>query len=495
MKRPNVLFVMCDQLRADAIGAYGNSIIHTPNLDRLAKRGVLFTKAYSTCPVCIPARYTIRTGCEPYNTGFFMNGPPFLEEGQTEKTEERCGRYLARVMSDMGYRTFGIGKFHTYPDWDEELGFEVHLHSEETYSSLEQREKDAYASFLKNKHPEFNFIEQPHGERTEMYYIPQMSPFPADITVESWAADRAVEQICMEDERPFFGFVSMIGPHPPVAPPIPYNRMYNPDNMPAPVCGDILVDHMDEQLPWMNYMIWAEDIGSSVARVIKARYYGEITYIDMCIGRILNALEQKGYTNNTLVCFFSDHGDHLGDHHSWQKESFFEASCRIPFILSWPEFLPKSAVCEDLVCLTDLFGIATSAAGNPQFRDGIDVLAAVRGCGKKREYLFGYYGVPGTRSFKIMVRDREWKYIYMANGGREQLFNLCTDPDERRQCIETYCAVASRMREVAFEEARRRPLLSHALCGNSFIALDYEPLPRVRAYQFDSSRGVYGFMY
>jgi arylsulfatase len=237
MGKPNVLFIMCDQLRADAIAALGNRIVKTPNMDRLVKRGVSFKNAYSTCPVCVPARYTIRTGCEPYNTGVYMNSAPKPVKGQAEKMEERCGKYLARTMAKQGYRTFEIGKFHSIP-WDEDLGYELQMHSEEMWSP-EQRGKDAYASFIAREHPEFSFVEQLHGERTEMYYMPQMSPLPAELTVEAWAADKAVEQLKKDDKRPYFGMVSFIGPHPPCAPPLPFNRMYNPDMIPNPVRGDI----------------------------------------------------------------------------------------------------------------------------------------------------------------------------------------------------------------------------------------------------------------
>ncbi len=145
-----------------------------------------------------------------------------------------------------------------------------------------------------------------------------------------------MEQIQATDGRPYFGFVSFIGPHPPLAPPIPFNRLYDPDRMPNPVRGDLKTDHLDEHLPWMNHNIWAEDITDARARVLKARYYGEITYIDECLGRILDAVEARGDGENTLICFFADHGEHLGDHYAWQKESYFEQSCHVPFLLSWP---------------------------------------------------------------------------------------------------------------------------------------------------------------
>ena len=489
--RPNILFVMTDQQRADTIAAMGNPHIYTPNLDRLVARGLAFTKAYSTCPVCVPARYTVRTGREPLKTTVYCNGGGDPVEGQAESMEGRCGPYLARTMSGLGYRTFGIGKFHTVPRY-EDLGYEVHIHSEEMYGSQEERDRDGFASFIAREHPEYDWIETLMGERTEMYYMPQMSQMPAECTVESWAADRAVEQLSVEDERPFFGFVSFIGPHPPCAPPLPFNRMYDPDRMPNPIKGEPAVDLMDDQIPWMNYAIWAEDINDSHARVVKARYYGEISYIDDCLGRILDAVEARPDADNTLICFYADHGDHLGDHHAWQKESFFQGACNVPFLVSWPARLPKGTRRDEIVCLTDLFGIATTAAGRPECRDGINVLQMVEGEAAPRERLFGYYGRAGTPHFKVMVREGKWKYIFMARGGREQLFDLEADPQELRECAAEHADMVQGFRRAAVEQLKV-PNGDRALDGNDLRTFAFQEIPRTRIYQFDGSRGVTGF--
>ncbi len=492
MARPNILFIMTDQQRFDTIAALGNRDIYTPNLDRLVRRGVTFTHAYSTCPVCVPARYTIRTGCEPPTTRVFSNARSRPVTGQAPTMEGRCGPYLARTLREAGYRTFGIGKFHTQP-WDEDLGYEVHLHSEELYGTPDQRHRDAYARWIAEEHPEFDYIEALMGERTDMYYMPQVSPLPAELTVERWAADRAIEQIRRDDTRPYFGFVSFIGPHPPFAPPVPFNRMYDPDRMPNPVRGDPEVDLMDEQIRWMNYAIWAEDISDARARALRARYYGEISYIDDCLGRILDAVEARGDADNTLICFFSDHGDHLGDHHAWQKESFFEASCHVPFLLSWPARVPGDVRREELVCLTDLFGIATSAAGVPQMRDGVNVLGMISGESPPRSLLIGMYGEPGTRQFKVMVRDPQWKYIFLANGGFEQLFDMQHDPQELHNLAQTHPGVVQMLRTIA-ASACDVPGARDALdAAGALRVFPYAERPRVRIYQFDRSRGVEGY--
>ena len=142
---PDVLFVMTDQQRFDTIAALGNRHIYTPNLDRLVRRGVSFTNAYSTCPVCVPVRNTIRTGCEPPATRIFTNCISDPAPGQADTIEGHYRPYLAKVMRQLGYRTFGIGKFHSSPS-REPLGHDVHLHSEELYGSPEDRATDAYAA-------------------------------------------------------------------------------------------------------------------------------------------------------------------------------------------------------------------------------------------------------------------------------------------------------------------------------------------------------------
>ncbi|MBU9737706.1 sulfatase family protein [Diplocloster agilis] len=513
MDKYNILYLMCDQFRYDCIQALGNDTIQTPNLDRLAARGVAFTEAYSTCPVCVAARYTVMTGCEPEKTGCYSNENPVPMDGQPEAIEERCGSYLARCLTDQGYRTFGIGKFHTKPDCYEDLGFEVHKHTEELWETPEIKEKDAYAGFMLREHPEYAHIDQLHGERTNMYYVPQMSPFPQELTVEAFTADLAVREIEKEDKRPYFGFVSFVGPHPPCAPPAPYHLMYNPDRMPNPIRGDKNIDLMDEQITFMNYAIWADEINDAWARNLRSRYYGEISYIDACIGRILDAVERRPDADRTLICFFSDHGDQMGDHRAWQKETFFEASAKIPFLLSMPGVLPQGAVDDSLIELADLYPIALRAAGLMETKeqkvrpeelrndlhsgkrteelmkkkDGVDILG-----GEKREAVVGVYGRPGTERFKVMIREGRYKYIFLSNGGLEQLFDLREDPEEYENLISIRTRDADEFR-MKLKEICSRPGLKQSMENGEMktFPLTYRPLMRI--HQFEFSKNIRDF--
>jgi len=250
---------------------------------------------------------------------------------------------------------------------------------------------------------------------------------------------------------------------------------------------------MDEEIPYMRHAIWADAINAPLSRIVKARYYGEISYIDLCIGRILDAVEARPNPENTVICFFSDHGDLLGDHHGWQKQNFFEGACRIPFILSWPKALPAEQTRGELVSLADLFGIATSVAGNPELREGIDVLGLLQGECAPRDHLIAVTEPPGSHDFKIMVLTDKWKYIFMANGGREQLFDRPNDPNELENCVASAPSkILNQLRLVAID-ACRSPAASAALEDDKLRSLPFRQRPRNRIYQFDQSFGVKGF--
>jgi arylsulfatase len=481
---PNLLFVMTDQQRFDTIAALGASPAITPNLDRLVRRGFALTNAYATCPVCVPARYGIMTGREPSLTGWFSNWQ------ERPDVVANCGSYLAQNLAARGYRTFGLGKFHTEPR-NEPLGFEVHEYSEELWASEEEYLNDDYVRWLRGRTSAFNHLEQVHGERTDMYYGAQSRPQPAELCGEAWLAQRASEEIGRVDPRPYFGFVSFVQPHPPIAPPIPYNRLFNPDDMRAPAVGDPEVDAADDYLGWMNHAVWAEDVSPPQARQLRARYCGEIAFVDLCIGRILDAVESRADAANTVICFFSDHGDHLGDHGAWQKESFFEASCRVPMLVSLPSRWEGGQRFNGLASLTDLFGLATSLAGAADLRDGQDLLAVLDGTAPARESLCGVFGSPGTNKFKAMIRRGDWKYLWLSNGGRELLFNLADDPGETCTLASTRSEVTSGLRAELAALLARRPLTRPALEGDRLRAFAFEPFSRVRIRQF--GRGVTDF--
>lgn len=181
----------------------------------------------------------------------------------------------------------------------------------------------------------------------------------------------------------------------------------------------------------------------------------------------------------------------MGDHGAWQKESFFEASCRVPMLVSWPGHLAPNTRFNGLAALTDLFGLATTASGASELRDGHDLLNTLRGTAPERHELIGMYGTPGTRHFKCMVRQGDWKYIWLANGGRELLFNLRTDATESRSLVTAEPDVLAALRAAAIRVLSSRELTQPAVAHGALLALPFAPFPRVRIKQF--ARGVTDF--
>ncbi len=472
--KPNILCIMTDQMRFDAIAELGNPDIYTPNLDRLVRRGAVMSRAYSNCPVCVPARYAIRTGSSPLRSGSFQNEPA-IGKGLME---ERCGEFLAKAMRRRGYRTFGIGKFHAMsPDTD--IGYDVRLHCEDL-----EWPGDDYVNAMR-RHPEYGDVEQYHGERTEMYYQPQLSPVPAKLKSESWVTDRSLEQMSADDDRPWFGFVSFLGPHPPFAPPEPYNRMYDPDRMRDPVAGPDDIDFMDERVRWNRYFVFAEEMSNAHFRTLRARYYGTISYIDSCIGRLLDAVD-----DDTFICFTADHGEFLGDHQAIQKENFFEESVHVPMLISWPGQIDAGSSCDAVTMLSDLFGLFTSAAGDLELRDGADLFGVLQGRAEPRETAFSYSSAPGTLDFRAMALRGPWKYIFHANGGGELLFNLDEDPREHVNRIKDSSALSDELRTTLIAEMKRFPAGLPGLENGTLKTFPRTPLKMERVYQFRHYCGI-----
>ena len=415
MAKPNFLLILTDQQRADTISCAGNQVVRTPNLDRLCRSGVLFPRAYTPTPVCVPARMNILTGQDSCRLGILENAASIKSPILT----------LPSILTERGYFAQAIGKMHFRPRRNH-YGFPRMLLSEGIPA---RRVDDDFLLYLKEKG--FGHVEEPHGQRQELYYQPQVSVLPQEHHATSWTADRTVDFLAANRNRPFFCFCSFLKPHPPWDPPEPFASMYRRENMPLPVRCDADRDPKDSFLLVQDHSKWMDNAPDDLARLIKARYYGSVSHIDKNLGKILDALDAYELRENTIVIFTSDHGDLLGDHYHWGKRSYFEGGARIPFIISWPGQLPQGEVREEFVTLTDILPTFVETAG------------AVRPLGSSGGNIEGMQHTPETlwrdtlwgeysrgRTAKYMLRTGDWKYIYMVNGGREQLFNLADDPNE-----------------------------------------------------------------
>jgi arylsulfatase len=311
--KPNILLFFTDQQRFDTIRALGNPIIRTPNMDRLCAMGTAFTSAYTPSPVCVSARASMFTGQYPMHTSMYSN-----DHGEAPRSSETFVEALTRA----GYRTHGIGKMHFKPEGNALHGYESRDISEE----FNDVEKDAFFRFIRGHG--FDYVCDPHGRRGDMYYIPQVSPYPEHLHPTHWVGDRAIDFLqSQKGDRPWFLMTSFIHPHPPFNPPNPWQRLYRAAMMPLPKMPadyETLITYINKVQNRRKYK--GHGVDQDLVRSIKAYYYACISFIDFQIGRVLDTLEQSGQMNNTLIVLSSDHGDLLGDYGCWGKRSMHDAA-------------------------------------------------------------------------------------------------------------------------------------------------------------------------
>ena len=416
VKQPNILLIFCDQLRYDAIAAHGNPVIKTPVIDGLIESGVSFTNAYTPCPVCVPARFSMHTGLLPHRTGVFENTP--IPEGRTSFME---------VLKQGGYQTFGVGKMHfTFPSGGAALwGFDNRANCE----APDRRANDFFRVIDERG---YRHVYDIGGVKSEMYYIPQVSQLPEDLHHSAWTADKSIELMERRDpNQPFFLMASFRKPHPPFAPPAPWNKLYRGPDMPEPkrpVDSENLLTLWNRFQNRYKYRDQGEDL--NLIRQVKAHYYAEISFIDYSVGRILERMKANGTYDDTLIVFASDHGELLGDYGSFGKRCFLDSAARVPLVMSGPGIVPGSRPAAP-VSLVDIMPTFLDAAGLPQQeeRSGESLLGLAHGL-LDRDAIVGQYEEGPYASY--MIRTRDYKYIYSVPDEREFLFDVVHDPEETR---------------------------------------------------------------
>ncbi|MFW5980839.1 MAG: sulfatase [Halanaerobiaceae bacterium] len=462
--KPNILLIMCDQLRADVLGCYGNDYVKTPNIDRLAENGITFNRAYSTSPVCIPARHATISGKSPFQLGMLEN------------TGNRAEILypLARQIRDAGYYTCAVGKMHFVPT-REHFGFDRMYLSEEVPRHIQD---DDYLHFLlKNG---FENIVEPHGKRSETYYVPQVSELPEEYHTTAWTGKKTGEVIKNNRNRPFFIFSSFIKPHPPFDPCEPYDKMYPSEEVPMPVRNEQELNPKDRIIDKQNdYKVnGIENVTDKDVRKIRSHYYGSVTQMDKQVGNILDTLEEYGLRDNTIIIFTSDHGEMLGDHYGFGKRTFYEQSARIPFIVSWPEKLPENETRNQFAVLPDIYSTLISAAEGkiPQNENiaGKNLIPVCKDNKEKvRDKIYAEFGF--DKNLKFMLRWNNYKYIYFANGGLESLFDLAEDPEELNDIAEENPDLCKECRKELVKYYKNRGF-DKAVERDKLVEFEYEPI-------------------
>ncbi|MDR1190466.1 MAG: arylsulfatase [Verrucomicrobiales bacterium] len=425
--RPNILLIQADQWRGDCLSADGHPVVYTPFLDRLAADGARFTRAYSATPVCIPARVALHTGLAPQSHGrvAYRDGVPW-EYPLT----------LAGEFARHGYQTRAIGKLHTFPE-RQRLGFEqVELHDGYLHASRDRRAgdlaaNDDYLAWLRRETGRADADFCAHGLNCNAVAA---RPWDQDERLHptNWAVTRALAFLAERDHRrPFFLYVSFRCPHPPYDPPAWAFDQYLRMDLPVPPVGDWAEDFAEFDQSWHPEAFRAR-YRPDVALRARAGYYGHLTHLDQQINRLLETLAEWRLDGATAVCFTSDHGEMLGDHHLYRKGLGYEGSARVPLLLRAPG-VPPLTVSDAVAEQRDIMPTLLACAGLPvpAGLDGHSLLAQARGAaGGVREQLHGELTMLG-QSCQWLTDGRE-KYLWFSRAGREQLFDLRTDPHECR---------------------------------------------------------------
>ena len=410
----NVLFLMSDEHSREIAGCYGNSIVRTPNLDALAARGVVFENAYCNSPICVPSRASLATGDYVHRIGYWDSAAAY--DGRVPSWHHR--------VRDAGHDVVSIGKLH-YRSPDDDCGFtEVHLPLYvvdgigDTHGLLRRDRRVREVA---------RELAEEAGRGTSVYT--RYDTAVADATVH-WIRERAKRR---DGGKPWVLFSSMVSPHYPLIAPdafydlyagveLPRPRLYDPADRP----NHPAIDHY--RATW-NY---DDHFDEERLRVGLTAYYGLCSFLDFQIGRILAALEESGFADDTLVIYTSDHGENLGSRGLWGKCVMYEESSGVPLLLAGPG-VGAGTRCPAPVSLVDIYPtVVEFACGELDAREralpGENLVALAREPPEGR-VVFSEMHDDGSMTGTCMVRRGDWKLVHYV-GHAPQLFNLAADPIE-----------------------------------------------------------------
>jgi arylsulfatase len=411
--KPNLLLITTDTQRCDTLNCMGYPHAISPNLDRLASEGVMFTQAHTSAPVCFPARSCLITGLHTPIHGAIENGTTRLSHFPT----------LPDLLKAEGYRNLMIGKSHFSPIPD-------------TFDAVIEKEYD-------------NYLVERGYDPDDLKVHP--TPIPEEHFRETWVVDQTIEQIeqSVSDEVPFFAFCSMKAPHPPETPPGDWMSCYEGVSLPelnyTPGEEQTQPAHtkrllgiektntcLDGEDP-KDVAYWREAIGRiydpehhETIQEVRRLYYAYAAYCDAQIGRLIDYLDKKGIRNNTLVIFTSDHGQQYFDHGFNDKHNWYDESWRIPLVMSMPGTLPSGeerafAIWNDIT--TTLLGAAGTSCQTMQGFDLFTPLAAGEASPRKCAV--------GSVYKSCALATQRWKLEYYMEEGDGRLFDRVEDPREQ----------------------------------------------------------------
>ncbi|MEM7132227.1 MAG: sulfatase-like hydrolase/transferase [Chloroflexota bacterium] len=436
--KPNIIVILTDQQRADTLGCYGNRLVQTPHLDALAHNGVRFERAYCATPLCTPSRVSIQCGAYPHRHGIVDLWSEVPNErygpvpGWTQPSPEELP-WMGEYFRDGGYETAYVGKWHCMTGGDRR-GFEDYLVRTGAFDIDEDKDNEWL------RHALAQGYDLPGGKGVgsdyqvkELNYgvsVYQASDFPA-----TYHFHKAIEFIQQDHERPFILFLSTTSPHPPFAPPAPYDQLYNPDDI-------VLPDNVHHYASPKRFIELRghprsfrrnREATEAQLRASWAHYLGMVSHLDDLTGELIQALEAARLRGNTLIVFSSDHGEMLGSHRLQDKGAFmYDEVMRVPLLVNWPgEASP--AVYETPVSQVSLLPTLLEIAGIPP-RSEFDMPSLAESFlgqhSPAEQPVYGEYNRFYGQSYPVrMVVDGRWKYVHYF-GPEPELFDLEDDPGE-----------------------------------------------------------------
>ncbi len=425
-RRPNILFIMVDQLAPQVLSAYGGTGVRTPHLDRLAGDGVVFENAYCNFPLCAPARFSMLSGRLPSRIGAFDNAVEFPASTPT----------IHHYLRIAGYRTCLAGKMHFVgPDqlhgYEERVTTDVYP-ADFLWSPDWSLDDESWLEWYHSMHAVLDA--GPHRRSVNIAY---------DDEVEFEAVRWLHEHADSGDERPFALTVSFISPHDPYLAPPRWWEQYRDIEIDPLRVPDIPLEERDphSRRHWFLTGRHQVDIGEADVLRMRRAYFAVTSYVDAKVGRLLATLDEIGMAEDTFIVFTSDHGDSLGERGLFFKMSFFEWSVRVPFIMHAPlAFAPRraSANVSHVDLLPTLLDVAYDGA-LPELAapiDGRSLAPLASGSGDDRpDLVCAEYTAEGVRAPLVMVRKGPCKLISCPTDP-PLLFDLDADPDERENLAE-----------------------------------------------------------
>lgn len=472
MAAPNVLVIMTDQQQATSLGLYGNPDVRTPALERLAARGLLYRHAYTAHPLCVPSRAAFWTGRWPHSTGVRTNEIPL----PTSEAD------WASLMLDRGYTAGLFGKNHVFrmdqldrfaAVWEAGHGGPVARGGTLVRATPLQRNAMPHGWASGNHAPRY-------GTRT--------LDEPPEASTTAQLADQCISFLHAraDADEPFLAWLSFPDPHEPYQAAEPYASMYDPDTIQMPPWRENEFLEKPERQQVFHELFGFTELPDRRFREVRAMYYGMVRQIDDHVGRVLDALDARGLTENTIILFTSDHGDYAGEHRLLGKSNaYYDALTRVPLLLSWPGRLPSGETREELVSLVDVMPtmLRLLEIEEPAAVQGQPMPGAIPGAPARRAVFceYGAGGPPVTLADVAMlspeersgagwpllrqreahgrgkmVRTRNWKYVHDATGEVDELYDLVNDPWELEN-------LAGRLEHGAVLQRMQRLLLDWSL--------------------------------